>query len=162
MEKKNIFIGVGAILVIFGLVWWGTQMDVRNTSQSGSNNNEDEEVINNLPLTPAAEEVSLPQSDIRGAALKVFNITMTRGGIVPSSITVGEGDRVQFNVKAEDAPYDFELEVPHYNFRLDVIEEGETRPVGFNAESIGEFSFGCSQLCPNNIRLTAQLIVLDR
>lgn len=155
---KNVVLIVVAIAVLAFIVWWGGALDIANPSPAGSENAAAE-----VPaFTPAVAETPLPESDIPGAALRVFDVALTRNGVSPSSITVGEGDRVQLNVKASDALYDFVVEIPRFEFYLNAIAEGVVRPVSFSVPTPGMFVFGCRQRCPTGSRLTAQLIVLDR
>lgn len=160
MEKKNIFIGVGALIVLIALVWWGAQSSTPNNAPTleAEKNNE----VTTSPFTPSVVEHPLSQSEVSGAALRVFNVVIAQTGILPTSVTVGKGDRVQFNVKAEDALYDFVVEIPDYEFYLREINEGSTYPVSFQAAIPGTFQFGCLRRCPAEPRFTAQLIVLDR
>jgi len=156
---KNVGI-ILALVVVTALIWWGTSFEAINVP-SGS------ETAPALPasaFTPGVIENPIPGATVPGAAFRAFDVVLTQSGVSPSSITVGKGDRVQFNIKAADAQYDFVVEIPKYEFYVTAIEQGTTRAVGFEVPVAGAFTFGCRQRCPgpNDPRLTAQLIVLDR
>lgn len=106
------------------------------------------------PVPPVVLPLSVPSRTLLG--LKIFDITATVDGFVPSTIVVSSGDRIELDVTAVDARFD--IGIPKLSSYLD-IPANETRSVSFDASAPGEYPFACRGYCPNGKEISGKLIV---
>jgi len=106
-------------------------------------------------VTAAAAEA--PAAPNASETFRAYNISISKDGYSPSSVTVKKGDVVQLRLTALDGTYDFA--VP-YTGLYQSIRQGETKQVGFGATMMGSFEFGCRDRCPVGGVLKGQIVVI--
>ena len=77
--------------------------------------------------------------------LGFFDMTVTKNGYEPSSLTVKKGNLVQLRLTAVDADYDWSMP---FAGLYKMIKKGEIGEVGFGATLAGTFIFECKDYCP--------------
>ncbi|MBI2279046.1 MAG: cupredoxin domain-containing protein [Candidatus Brennerbacteria bacterium] len=113
------------------------------------------EVPENAVETPPAIEA--PAAPGREETLGIFEMTVSRNGFAPSTLTVKLGNLVQIRLTAEDGDYDFSM--PWSGLYQKVVK-GETKQVSFQTTAAGTYRFECRDSCPAGAKIMGQLIVL--
>lgn len=153
-NKKTVIISISAIVIIaVGVAWW--QLSGYKILKPKNPLND---VRNAALLSPTKEILPTGRleegNDVR---FRAFDVKVSKDGVSPSKFVVNRGDRVQFNVTAADANYDFG--VKQFGFYM-MIVGGKTMNGSFDAASSGTFRFGCSVSCPSQNK-TGELVVLN-
>lgn len=104
--------------------------------------------VNEAPAAPGAEERS-----------KTFSVQVSEEGYDPSVITVRLGDLVRLDLTARGGDYDF---IMPYSGLSQRVKSGETKPVSFQATTVGSFDFMCRDYCPSGKVIQGKFIVLPR
>jgi len=172
MKNDTLFAGIViAAVVILGVFLWqdgsldriGVLGDMRALSPRPAGTVPSEnpplpEEFTTPQATTSVPAVPLPLSEPTREVLglKIFGITATPDGFVPSSLVFAAGDRVQIDVTAVGSRFD--LGVPGLGAYLDV-PEGETRSVSFDVNASGTYPFACRGFCPNGQEVSGVIIV---
>jgi heme/copper-type cytochrome/quinol oxidase subunit 2 len=111
---------------------------------------------------PSNAVVSVPVTEAPAAPnvtekFRSYEISITKEGYSPSSITVNKGDVIQLSLTAVDGAYDFSMP---YTGLSQTFAKGERKQVSFGATSAGTFEFRCDAACPPGKIIRGQLIVL--
>ncbi len=115
---------------------------------------------------PKNAELSVPSQTIQivnqpnvepGAKFVSFQITASKNGYSPSSITVKKGDTVEINLVAQDGSYDLFSGNAGFYASASPTKSGK---ISFKADTSGTFSFTCRDRCPSSGKISGELIVL--
>ena len=104
------------------------------------------QTVSEAPAAPSATE-----------RLRVFQMSASEGGYLPSTITVNKGDIVNIKLTALAGDYDFSMP---YTGMYQSVKQGETKQIGFGAVTAGTFTFECRSFCPAGGKITGSVIVL--
>lgn len=110
---------------------------------------------NIIETTPVVEAPAAPGSTAKFGG---YEIEIRNTGFIPPQLVVKKGDVVQIKVTASDGKYDFVI--PYLEMSL-VINQGETRPMTFRADSVGTFVFECKDFCPSGGPLRGAIVVKE-
>lgn len=91
------------------------------------------------------------------AKLGLYELSMTRSGFSPASVTVKKGNLATISITAVDADYD--VKIPYMEMWV-TIKKGEKKSLSFQTNTSGTFLFECDTLCPAGGRVQGSLIVL--
>lgn len=157
-NKKTAAVSISTIAIVaIAVAWWqlsGYQGNPVLEKEVGLNDVRNAAMLSPtkeiLPTTGRLEE----GNDVR---FRAFDVKISKDGISPSRFAVNRGDRVQFNVTAADANYDFG--VKQFGFYMTIVG-GKTMNGSFDAASPGTFLFGCSVSCPPQNKM-GELVILD-
>lgn len=109
-----------------------------------------------VPTLPASEAPAAPGAREQS---KTFSVQVSDEGYDPSVITVRLGDLVRLDLTARGGEYDF---VMPYSGLSQRVKHGDTKPVSFQATTVGTFDFMCREYCPPGKVIQGKFIVLPR
>ncbi|MFH0712383.1 MAG: cupredoxin domain-containing protein [Candidatus Jorgensenbacteria bacterium] len=186
MNKKNIFILVGVVVLIVVLVILGTRLGGEKAGEEGEGvSGEDafrpdnpealstveggtREVVQEKIATPELGATDVPEgvavptnvSQLSGpggeAGLRDFEIRAENGKFSPNTIVVNDGDIINVIVTAVDGDYNFFF--PDFGV-YQFVKAGTTAKRQFQATPFGQYEFYCKD-CGNDARGT--LIVNEK
>lgn len=110
--------------------------------------------LNAAPTTP---DIEAPAAQDGAARFGRFNISVSREGYAPATITVKLGNLVQINLTAVGGNYDFSMP---WSGLYQMVNSGETKQISFQTTSAGTYVFECRDLCPAGKTISGRLIVL--
>jgi heme/copper-type cytochrome/quinol oxidase subunit 2 len=94
-----------------------------------------------VPAGVAAPTIVTPGSPSGSTKYRSFSINISGGAYTPNTVIVNQGDTVHISLTAVGGSYDFTQ--PNYGLSL-TIPEGQTKPVQFDADTAGKFTFYCA------------------
>lgn len=137
----------------------GGEITATSTPKDKGNTGFTSEVPKNAELsvpTQTIQIVNQPNS-APGAKFVSFQITASKSGYSPSSITVKKGDTVEINLGAQDGNFDLFSGSAGFYVSASPSKSGK---ISFKADTSGTFSFGCKDHCPTGGKISGEFIVL--
>jgi heme/copper-type cytochrome/quinol oxidase subunit 2 len=173
-SRNRVFLGGGVIVTITLLVVAGFMMFQNDSAPAIEAPSPGSGGANppSVPETPPVFSSSVPDDAVPTVSMKeapaapgaeerskTFLVQVSEEGYDPSVITVHLGDLVRLDLTARGGEYDF---IMPYSGLSQRVKSGETKPVSFQATTVGTFDFMCREYCPSSKVIQGKFIVLPR
>ena len=152
-NKRNIIIGVVAVVVVIGLASWGFSGKMPLSKTGGGGSPAVAEPTYNGVLVKDLYNPAVPKNAVVTESKTVapagpdqtltnksrtYDLKATKSGFSPISLTVGEFDTVQIDFTAVDDNYSFSI--PYLGINFAVTAKGETKRLTFTPTAVGTFT----------------------